>query len=280
MTDFGVAISTTGDEHRMAFLLTAVRNWRAAVGQDAPVFVTVDGDEAASQRVADAVGGLAKVVRVGQPGPEWGNEFGVRNGRIGVAANKNTGIEALVDLVDIGLFLSDDDSSPLGPEALELHTRTPGLHTMVCWGLSRLSVRPTGDGFAYWRWPRGVMLYVPKGLVEKYGGFREEFGPGGHEHVEYSRRLDPEMAMFRTPQEYAHRRGQGAGQYWHAEDRPRPGEKGEALDRRRSAQTSVRHSEGDWDRISTIMRTATGGFVPYRARENDRLEATLIEGGR
>ncbi len=276
MADFGAAISTTGDPHRMEFLQTAVRNWAAAL-EGSPLFVTVDGDEEAAQRVREAVGGQVTVIRVGQPGPGWDNGFGMRNGRIGVAANKNTGIEALMDVVEVGLFLSDDDSSPLSADSLRLHTRTPDKHTMVCWGLSRLSTRTSGDGFAYWRWPRGVMLYIPRNGIEAVGGFREEFGPGGHEHVEFSRRVDPSRGMFVTPEEYASNRGQGAGLYWHAEDRPRPGEKGEALDARRSKQTSVRHDEGDWDRISRVMKTSTEDFAPYRASDNNRLDATKKE---
>lgn len=276
--DFGVAISTTGDPHRMEFLLTAVRNWRAALEQGAPLFVTVDGDETAALRVADAVGDLGVVLRVGQPGPEWDNGFGVRDGRIGVAANKNTGIEALVKEVRVGLFLSDDDTSPLGPAALALHTRTPDKHTMVCWGLRRLDTRKARDGFAYWNWPRGVVLYVPKRATVNAGGFREEFGPGGHEHVEFSRRVDPGVSLFASPPEYAERKGQGAGRYWHAEDRPRDGERLAELGVRRAQHTSVRRTEGDWGRIAGVMKSSTSGFVPYSARENNRAEATVVNG--
>ncbi len=274
--DFGVAISTTGDPHRMKFLETSARNWRAALGPDAPLVITVDGDEAAAQRVADAVWKYGTVLRVGQPGPDWTSPFGVREGRLGVAVNKNTGIEALMRVVGVGLFLSDDDTSPLSPEALELHTRTPDRHTMVCWGLSRLVPNVLDDDMAYWRWPRGAMLYIPRRAIVEVGGFREAFGPGGHEHVEFSRRAGMRTNMFASPEEYADRRGQGAGTYWHAEDRPQRGEGLAALGERRAAHTSVRRRGGDWDRIGRVMATARGGFVSYKAEDNGRLRPTAF----
>jgi len=48
----GVAISTTGDPHRLPFLESNTLRWVAAMPPSAPVFVTVDGDEEAAERAA------------------------------------------------------------------------------------------------------------------------------------------------------------------------------------------------------------------------------------
>jgi len=47
----GVAISTTGDPHRLPFLESNTLRWVAAMPPSAPVFVTVDGDEEAAAYV-------------------------------------------------------------------------------------------------------------------------------------------------------------------------------------------------------------------------------------
>lgn len=277
----GVAISTTGDEHRLGFLETSVQHWWRALsplGLPTTVFVTVDGDSEAFERVAALCTGFAEVARVGQPGRGGAKIMEVRDGRLGVATNKNTGIELLMGRGVEHLFLSDDDTWPIYSASVTKHIDMDLSHSMVCWGRKRL----TGARFGYatWNWPRGVMLYTHSDVIDRVGGMDERFGPGGHEHVEWSRRIHQAgitPAPFITPASYATRNGQGCAALWHCEDMPRPGEPLGNTRARRKHLTSVRRRDGDWEHIESIMRERDGNpeFVPFSAADNGRLSATL-----
>lgn len=282
----GVAISTTGDEHRLGFLETCVTAWRTVLPLGSVLVVTVDGDEEATlraQEVVDragprgALGGLT--IQVGQGRPS-------RGGRQGVAVNKNTGIEYLMGAGVRHLFLCDDDTWPRHEAALTEHTEFRYDHSMVCWGAHRLSHvhRGIAGTHASWTWPRGVLLYVRRHVVEQVGGMVEEFGPGGHEHVEWSRRIHragfiPEPYL--SPESYARVGDAGkatrAGALWHCEDLRRPDETSAANGVRRKQITTVRRTAEDWRQIEQIMKERDGdtSFVPYRARDNGRTSATL-----
>lgn len=286
----GVAISTTGDEHRMGFLETCVTNWRRVLPLGSVLVVTVDGDEDDAERARRATeaalstGGT--VYRVPQ------NLDGQAELRWGVAANKNTGIELLMDSHNVEhLFLSDDDIWPLYPQSLDKHADLSykGVavpHSMVNWGRHRL-VDPgaghMGPGTrSVWKWPRGSMLYMHRDVIYTVGGMVEEFGPGGHEHVEYSQRIHNAgltPAPFISPASYATRNGLGASALWHAEDMPRPREPLGNLRARRRAITSVRRQDGDWVKIDEVMARMQGSdeYVPFRAHENGRASATLCQ---
>lgn len=271
----GVAISTTGDEHRLGFLETCVRKWRDALPEGSPLIVTVDGTRDDLFRVGLLLGPTVDVRWVGQPVYESHSFFDSFSTRLGVATNKNTGIEALMDADVVHLFLSDDDTWPLYPQSLIKHTELDAVHSMVNWGRHRL------DGQAnLWTWPRGVMLYAVRGTINTIGGMVEAFGPGGHEHVEWSQRIHNAgltPAPFISPASYATRNGMGAAALWHAEDMPRPGEKFGDHRLRRKHLTSVRRTNADWRMIEQIMAQMAGSraFVPYRAHENGRTSATM-----
>lgn len=276
----GVAISTTGDPHRLELLQRALSYWEIYLPEDSKMVVTVDGEESAVKRVLLAMAGRrgTPVYQVGQPIAGMKPFIPVHDGRLGVAVNKNTGIELLMDAhpdnpVD-HLFLSDDDTWPLNTTALDLHAGLGRVgHSMVNWGGHRYT--PRG-----WTWPRGAVLYTRRPLVEKVGGMVEAFGSGGHEHVEWSRRIHQHKFTPRpypAPEEYAVRNGTGAGGYWHAEDMRRGNESRVSLINRRKSLTSVRRQDGDWARIEKIMDEMNGvtRFVPYAAQENGRSSATL-----
>lgn len=276
MNKIGVAISTTGDEHRLGLLVHSVAHWSDHTPLGASLFVTVDGDSEAVARVALAVEEwTGSVYQVGQPAPGMRPFIGQRDGRLGVAVNKNTGLELLMDSGCDHLFLSDDDTWPLSPHALALHTDLDSLHSMVNWGRHRVNSN-------IWTWPRGAMLYTHRSAVEAAGGMVEAFGPGGHEHVEWSRRIHQRgltPTMYPTPKAYEEVGSMGAARFWHAEDMQRRGEpRASAISRRRSL-TSVRRLPGDWEHINQIMVEMDGrtDFVPYRARENGRSSATLYQ---
>lgn len=277
----GVAISTTGHEHRMGFLETCVEAWRKALPLGSTLVVTVDGTEADAERVRVVVdapdGGRCggNTYRAGQPQrPEWS----LWSGRQGVAVNKNTGIELLMDAGVEHLFLCDDDAWPLYPQSLDKHIALGYEHSMVCWGGSRLKPNPVS--YAEWTWPRGVMLYQTREVVARVGGMVEDFGIGGHEHAEYSQRIHNAgftPAPFISPASYATRKATGAAALWHCEDMRKPGELSSDHGHRRTKITSVDTKARDWAKIQSVMDRMEGStaFVPYRARENGRASATL-----
>lgn len=258
----GVAISTTGDEHRLRFLETSVQSWRRLLPEHAPVFVTVDGPPGAGAAVRDAVGAGVHVVHCDGPAP--GRE--TREGHQGVAVNKNTGLELLIDAEIQHLFLCDDDTRPLSEAALVDHIEMGFGHSMVCWGAHRNPRKMRS--YVKWRWPRGVMLYTHRSVVDRVGGMIEEFGPGGHEHVEWSRRIHQAgftPAPYISPLAPAH-----VG--WHSEDMPLPGETLADVSRRRETITSVRRVDGDWAKIEKVMAERDGDttFVPFTSHANGR----------
>lgn len=282
----GVAISTTGDEHRMGFLETCVKMWLQCLPKHSHLFVTVDGDMNAAHRVAGAVGlwapGIYRVGRPAYPG-DMDNQH-----RLGVAVNKNTGIELLMAAGVEHLFLSDDDCWPLMPQALDKHIELAQErlipHSMVCWGKSRLLLddpRP----YAVWSWPRGVMLYAQRWVVEGIGGMDERFGPGGHEHVEWSQRIHNAgltPAPFISPVSYALKGVSGnpatrADVLWECVDMRKPGEMPHEWDARKKRNTSIRRTSRDWKQIDRVMaeRQGSADFVSFKAHENGRASATL-----
>jgi hypothetical protein len=207
-----------------------------------------------------------------------------------VAVNKNTGIETLLFNNVERLFLSDDDTWPVHPHATELHLKLGYGHSMVAWGRHRKISdfnNPRMPKFTSWSWPRGVVLYVDHRVVNKVGGMIEAFGPGGHEHVEWSRRISQAKFTpfpFITPLAYGLTEdggmyeGIGARDYWHCEDMQQRGETMMSVKARREALTSVRRRDGDWTVIDKIMKDRDGdtSFVPYAAAENGRASATFI----
>lgn len=285
MKTMGVAISTTGDDHRMALLGKCVQAWRKALPLGSVIVVTVDGSEADVSRVQQVVG-CTVVYRVGQR-PKSLTPF---SGRQGVAVSKNTGIEFLMDSGVEHLFLCDDDTYPLSAEGPQKHVDLGFAHSMVCWGKHRLvdltSTEVGGERVAFteWSWPRGVMLYTSRAAVERVGGLVEAFGPGGHEHVEWSQRihnagLTPEP--FCSPLLYGMDGPSGdatrAARLWHAEDMRQPWERPWAQSRRKAAHTTVRTTPQDWKKIDAVMAAQEGrdDYVSFRARENGRASATL-----
>lgn len=273
-----VAISTTGDEHRMTFLETCVRMWDAALSPGDSLFVTVDGNAEDVRRVMARVHNYTgSVFQVGQFYNDSGLSARIR--RMGVAVNKNTGLELMMHNTRADhLFLSDDDCWPVYPESLDKHTHLGSMHSMVCWGASR-HTGFEGD-LATWKWPRGVMLYTQRRVVESVGGMDERFGPGGHEHVEWSNRIHNAgftSTPFPSPASYATRGAMGARALWECVDMPLHGESGLSWRRRKKANTTVRRAEGDWDKINAVMieREGSSDYVGYRAHENGRAWATL-----
>jgi hypothetical protein len=179
--------------------------------------------------------------------------------RIGVAACKNAGIARLMDLGVEHLFLADDDVYPLNRQAWKAYVQDPEPHLMLCWGEHRLLWRD--QGYAEFKWPRGVLLYAHRSVIETVGGMRTEFGTGGHEHVEWSRRIyDAGLTMRR----YADL-DRDPREFWHAEDMPRPGERPHEFANRKRRHTTIRRTFADKRRIAELWERYEGSmeFVPY-----------------
>lgn len=169
----------------------------------------------------------------------------------GIAVMKNRGLAALMDAGCDHLFLADDDMGPVAPWAKHyVDNRSP--HLMHCWGRSRYLY--TEDGCTVWKWPRGVLLYVERRVVERVGGMRLDFGHAGGEHVEYSRRVH--NCGF-TNHQFQDAAGAHRG-VWHCEDYER--KVASSLPASRYSDPAVaahRHHLFDLYRHST-------DFVPYR----------------
>jgi hypothetical protein len=272
----GVAISTTGDDFRMGFLETCINAWRQHLPLGSVLIVTVDGDEIATERAYQTCDPkrFGNVYQVGQVAvPYIGyipDTLRYREGRLGVAVNKNTGLELLMKQGVEDIFLCDDDTWPLSTGSLIHHTRLGRdhgiMHNMICWGAGRKPKQYTN--YASWSWPRGVLLYAHSTVVDRVGGMDERFGPGGHEHVEWSNRIHNAgftPKPFCSPRAYASSGGMGVEQFWRCSDIER------------THKSSVRRVGADWKHIKQIMAEREGdtSFVPYTADQNGRESATL-----
>lgn len=132
----------------------------------------------------------------------------------GVAATKNRGIAALMDAGCDDLFLVDDDCWPMpAPSWAAPYINHLQPHLMHCWGRSRAQGVDVENGVEVWSWPRGVMLYVTRDVVERVGGMRLDFGRWGGEHAEWSRRIHNAGFTAHPFQSLANARG-----LWHCED--------------------------------------------------------------
>lgn len=187
--------------------------------------------------------------------------------RDGVAVTKNRGIAALMDSGVEHLFLADDDMHPLQRFSWTRYVDDPARHLSLSWGKRRSKgtvVNARGQWSA-WEWPRGVLLYAHRSVIEKVGGMRTEYGHGGHEHVDFSRRVfqaglgpahaDPFCDLVQDPRDW-----------FHCEDWQRPGETPTQLQARRRRITTVKRTAADRKWIAELWAKYDGdtSFVEYR----------------
>ena len=170
----------------------------------------------------------------------------------GVAATKNRGIAALMDAGCTHLFLADDDVWPISPTWAEPYISSPQPHLMHCWGKSRFLLNENET--TVWSWPRGVLLYTRREVINTIGGMRPEFGRWGGEHAEWSRRIH-NAGFTSNPFQDAAAARHGI---WHCEDytRATPSSVPAAV---RNAETNTRHRH-------SLYRKYRGStdFVDYR----------------
>jgi hypothetical protein len=130
----------------------------------------------------------------------------------GVGATKNAGIAALMDAGCQHLFLADDDVWPVSVGWALHYIDAPSPHLMHCWGKSRY--QNTQGPHTIWSWPRGVLLYATREVIDRVGGMRTDFGRVGGEHVEWSRRIHNAGLTEHPFQDAAAARTR----VWHCED--------------------------------------------------------------
>ena len=169
----------------------------------------------------------------------------------GVAVTKNRGITALMDAGCTELFLADDDVWPVDPHWATPYITSSSPHLMHCWGRSRYIGQE--DDITVWSWPRGVLLYAHRSVIDSVGGMRTEFGRWGGEHAEWTTRIHNAGL---TRHRFADAAGISRG-IWHCEDYTRntPSTVSD-VERRNSA--ARRHALYDQFRGST-------DFVDYRS---------------
>lgn len=175
-------------------------------------------------------------------------------------AMKNAGIAALMDAGVDHLFLVDDDCWPRSDGWWEPYVADPLPHLMWCWGKAR---RLTNDGhYTTWKWPRGVMLYAHRTVVDRVGGMRSNVGRWGVAHVEWSRRIHNAGL---TPAPFVDLAV--SSRLWHAEDMGRPGESSAELARRRQQLSTIPKAERPpgHERAALLQRyERSAEFVEYR----------------
>ena len=174
----GVGITT---RNRRAIFDDSLSHWLEVIG-DARLVVVDDG----SDTPVPAIDG-ATVIRHGTSR--------------GVAQSKNRCIAALLDAGCDHLFLADDDVYPRVPWWWRPYVESPEHH--LCYQWPRPARRVGGGRLNRWRlvpqpghplaethfavgFPRGVLIYLDRRVVDTVGGFDPEYGRG--EHVEFSYR--------------------------------------------------------------------------------------------
>jgi hypothetical protein len=152
--------------------LQAVKHWNSRLGRGDVLVVVDDASEV--------------------PAPGATYRF---DSQAGVARAKNKCLELLMAAGCEHLFLADDDCWPTADDWAARYISTGYRHLCYLWP-DRVP-QPRGcdarllydDGAVYARgWPRGVLLYVHRSVVDAIGGMRTDFPVWGGEHVEYSLR--------------------------------------------------------------------------------------------
>ena len=117
----------------------------------------------------------------------WGVDYKYHDSRIGVARNKNFGLSILQNN-DV-VFLFDDDCFPNDNHWVDSYVeimKQNDVHhlTYTPWEPSQ---RTEADGMYVSEWGMGCCLFFSKSIIEKIGGFEEQYHMFGYEHLSYAR---------------------------------------------------------------------------------------------
>jgi len=227
----GVAIST---HNRRPVLLESLHHWRAHMPADAALLVIDD----ASDEPLDVPG--LNVVR--------------HDYRRGVAMTKNRGLTELIDVGVKHLFLADDDVHPITGDWWRPYVESPEPHLSYQWTRGHVWRETHNDG-THWSisFPRGVMLYTDRKVIDTIGGYDPAYGMHGGEHVDFSRRAhDAGLTSWAFADVC------GSNRIWYARDEHEGNMVGSTTpieDRRLMCAANGTL----WDKRA--------GYVPYRERE-------------
>lgn len=213
----GVAIST---RNRRELLIATLAEWIKHTPPAIPIIVVDDAsDEPIELRAHRAI-------------PfETRNVIVIRQDyRRGVAMTKNRCIAELVDRDVEHLFLADDDCHPATGGWWKPYVESPEPH--LSWQWPRLArgnhkwkiIHDDGEHFSL-GFPRGVMLYAERRVIDQVGGMDPAYGLHGGEHVEWQQRIH-DRGLTRWP--FADICG--SDQLWWSLDKEQGGTQGSTID--------------------------------------------------
>ena len=194
------------------------------------------------------------------------------NHRLGVAMTKNVGITALMDAGCEHLFLADDDVYPQADRWWWPYVESSEPHLSYQWtrrGSDRWKIEHCDGTHFSVSFPRGVMLYAERRVIDTVGGMDPSHGVWGGEHVEWSQRIhDAGLTSWPFADVV------GSGELWHALDQQQGNRFGSSFsvgERRRMAKASGVQWGKQRDSPFVSYRQCDGwqdyGLGPYITRE-------------
>ena len=172
----GVAISTM---NRRDLLERALEHWEKFI-PDGSVLVIVD-DASTDPSIKIPASDRYETVLT------------VNSRRMGIAATKNKCIAELMDAGCDHLFLVDDDVWPVTADWWKPYVESSEPHLSFQWPRAgaghRWVIKHTDDQHFSIGFPRGVMLYAERRVIDRVGGMDTAYGAHGGEHVEWSQRI-------------------------------------------------------------------------------------------
>lgn len=189
--------------------------------------------------------------------------------QVGIARAKNKCIELLMDAGCDELFLLDDDCYPIADGWTDLYINNPEPHLCYLFKdpdphtgrplATPETIYDDGQTFAYTH-PRGCLLYLNRAAVEACGGERTIFGIWGHEHVEYSLRINHTGLTTNAFQDAV-----GSNRYIYSIDEHyhKHADFARSVPSKERADALARN-----DAILAELRDETAGYVEYRDLPN------------
>lgn len=246
----GVAIST---HNRRPQFLAALPHWINRMPADAELVIV---DDASDEPLLGVEG--ATVIR--------------HDYRRGVAMTKNRGITELIDRGCTDLFLADDDCWPKTETWWRPYVDSPEPHLMYGWEQHTNRQRHTHDGWpphithqdqqhTAYSFPRGVMLYLHRNVVDTIGGMNTAHGIFSGEHVEYSQRAH---TTGHTTWPFADITG--SHNIWYARDREEGNTTNSTIplgERRRLHRANGVHWDRQWDGWPWFPHREANGTQDY-----------------
>lgn len=181
--------------------------------------------------------------------------------RLGVSMTKNKGIAALMDAGCDHLFLADSDVFPVVKDWWQPYVDSPEPHLSAQW--AKIPSRPglqnrwriehdDGTHFSI-SFPRGVLLYAERKVIDTVGGMDPCYGVYSGEHVEWAQRIhDAGLTTWRFADVC------GSDKIWYSHDKEQGNTVGSCFslpERRKLAKSNGLL----WEK-----KRPDGPYVPYR----------------